>query len=278
MPYRKRGIAVRITYLCVAALCFFIKKIKRNPQSGTIVLCYHGVTKDQRERFARQMHMVESRAIAIKDLNNMQKHVQQVPTICVTFDDAFTNLIPNVIPTINELQIPITIFIATKSIGSFPVWLNGTKHPDSCEMVMTASQILALKKNPLITFGSHTSNHPCLSELPKEKIREELRSSRNTLERILNDQIDTLALPHGDYNKDVLQIAREERYKSIFTLEPVPYCSKANTIFHTIGRFSMSPMAWPLEFFLTINGAYSWLDKWRTYLQICRIFIHKGRF
>lgn len=275
MPYGKRGIAVRITYLFVATLFFIVKKIKGNPHPGTIVLCYHGITDDQRERFAHQMHMVAKRAISIKSLNNIPENDLQFPNICVTFDDAFANLISNVLPAINELQIPITIFITTKSIGSFPAWLNGTKHPDACEMVMTVPQIFALRENPLITFGSHTSSHPRLSQLQKENIREELRSSRNTLEGILSEKIDTLALPHGDFNKEVLQIAMEEGYKNIFTLGPIPYISEPNSLYHTIGRFSMSPMVWPIEFFLTINGAYSWLDKWRFYIQTCRSFIQQ---
>jgi peptidoglycan/xylan/chitin deacetylase (PgdA/CDA1 family) len=273
MTYGKRGITIRITYLFVATLFFIFKKIKRNTHPEAIVLCYHGITDVQRESFARQMHMAAKRAISIKTLNSMQENAQKSLSVCVTFDDAFANLIKNVLPTINKLQIPITIFIATKSIGSFPAWLNGTKHSDACEMVMTASQISALKKNPFITFGSHTSSHPHLSQLQKENIREELRSSRSTLEGILSEQVDTLALPHGDYNKEVLLLAMEEGYKNIFTLEPIPYISEDNSLFHMIGRFSMSPMVWPIEFFLTINGAYSWLGKWRFFIHTCRSFI-----
>ncbi len=273
MPYRKRGIAVRITYLFVATLFFIIKKISRTPQPGTIVLCYHGVKDAEQERFTRQMRMVGKRAIAVKDINNMQEKIHHDQTICITFDDAFANLISNVLPTINELQIPIIVFIATKSIGSIPTWLDRKKHPDSCEMVMSVPQILALKKNPLITFGSHTSIHPRLSELQEEGIREELRSSRNTLKEILNYQITDLALPHGDFSKEVLQIAGEEGYRNIFTLEPVPYTLEAHSNSHKIGRFSMSPTVWPIEFFLTVNGAYSWLNKWRFYIQRCRSVI-----
>jgi peptidoglycan/xylan/chitin deacetylase (PgdA/CDA1 family) len=267
MPYRKRGVTVRIIYLFAAILFFVIQKISRSPQPGTIVLCYHGVKDAERERFARQMRMIRTRAIAIKDLNNRQDKTTNFLTICVTFDDAFDNLISNVLPTINKFQIPITIFIATKSIGIRPVWLAGKQHPDSCEMVMTVPQILTLNENPLITFGSHTSSHPRLSELQNKDIREELSSSRNTLMAILNDPIDNLALPHGDFNKDVLQIANEEGYKNIFTLEPVPYTSEANSFYPTIGRFSMSPMVWAIEFYLTINGAYSWLYTWRSFIQ-----------
>jgi peptidoglycan/xylan/chitin deacetylase (PgdA/CDA1 family) len=267
MPYGKRGIAVRIIYLFVAALFFIIKKIKSNPQSGTIVLCYHGVTDIQRQRFICQMRMVGRRVIATKDLNNMQEYGHQAQTLCITFDDAFANLIPNVLPIINNLQIPITIFFATKSIGSFPTWLNETKHSDSCEMVMTVPQMLALKENPLIAFGSHTVSHPRLSQLQTEEIREELRSSRNTLKGILNIQIEDLALPHGDFNQEVLQIASEEGYKNIFTLEPVPYTPEVHPTSHKIGRFSMSPTVWPIEFYLTINGAYSWLAPWRSFIK-----------
>jgi peptidoglycan/xylan/chitin deacetylase (PgdA/CDA1 family) len=213
------------------------------------------------------MRMIGRRAISTKNLNAIQEDTHRQPTVCVTFDDAFASLVANAFPIINELQIPVTIFIATRSLGSFPIWLNGTKHFDASEKVMSVSQILELKENPLITFGSHTASHLHMSELSAKDIREELSSSRNTLRQILNEHVDSLALPHGSFNKEVLQTAMEEGYKQIFTLEPVPFSSHSQLTPNRIGRFSMSPLVWRVEFFLTINGAYSWLYTWRSFIR-----------
>lgn len=267
MPYGKRGTAVRIIYSLVATLNYIADRISNESQIGTIVLCYHGIKDTEQNKFAQQMRLVKNRALATGDLNSAVGEKTPALSVCVTFDDAYANLLVNALPTIKELQIPITIFVATKSIGSFPSWLRGKKHTDSNEMVMNESQILELKANPLITFGSHTFSHPRLSDLPEMNVREELLSSRNTLEKILKNPVENLALPHGAYNKMVFEIARETGYTKIFTLNPIPFIAVPSSTCQSVGRFSMTPTVWPVEFFLTINGAYSWLNTWRSFIQ-----------
>jgi len=62
-----------------------------------------------------------------------------------------------------------------------------------------------------------------------------------------------------------LRIAEEIGYKRVYTLEPK--LVRTNQEIGTIGRFSMSPDVWPIEFYLTCYGAYSWLFPFRRFLK-----------
>ncbi len=276
--YGKRGLLVRLLYLVTALFFFCISKTIIKKRSNILVLCYHGVKGYQKNKFSRQMQRIKDRTVSINDLSkkSAKEHRKRL-LLCVTFDDAFENLLTNAVPVTKALQIPVTIFIATGSLGCFPAWLQGSSHPDSTEMVMTAEQLLELKKNPLITFGSHTVNHPRLSLLQEKKMREELSVSRDIIQKIFCEPIpiNDIALPHGDYDDRVLRVATEEGYERIYTLEPLIYWSEINANHHLVGRFSMSPDVWPIEFFLTVNGAYSWLYNWRTFVNNVSKLAHR---
>ena len=124
-----------------------------------------------------------------------------------------------------------------------------------------------LKRNPQIAFGSHTMNHARLSQLQNKEIRQELRSSKDLISSIIGYQINELALPYGDYKENVIQIALEEGYQKIYTLEPAIYNSKIKFKSHIVGRFLMSPDVWLIEFYFTIKGAYGWLNYWRSLIK-----------
>ena len=206
---------------------------------------------------------IKNRAISTKYLANKLDNL----SVCITFDDAFANLILNVVPIITEYQVPITIFIPAGNLGSPPEWLKNTDHTDRGEMVMTTIQLANLTDNPLVEFGSHTMNHRRLPELSEEEIRKELCLSRKIIGKITSRHIDAIALPHGAYNENIIQIALEEGYRQIFTLDPDVYIFQNRANIHRIGRYSISPDDWSIEFYLTINGAYSWLSKWRSLIR-----------
>jgi peptidoglycan/xylan/chitin deacetylase (PgdA/CDA1 family) len=71
-----------------------------------------------------------------------------------------------------------------------------------------------------MTFGSHTHNHEVLSKLSAERQHEELKYSREILERELNCRITTLAYPVGGghaFSRSTQEIARRCGYRSAFS-------------------------------------------------------------
>lgn len=259
--YGRKGIFVRLIYLFISLIYYPFRAFDNS--NSIIILCYHGIKNEEKKRFEKQLKIAKSRIVSIKEFFVSQnKHSKALP-ICITFDDALSNLIVNAIPVINDFRLPITVFIPTGSIGKNPKWLKTGRHHDRCEKVMNESEIYALSKNSLITFGSHTVDHPQLSSLAKSGIKKQLNLSQKIIKEIVGYQITELALPHGDYNDEVISIAKEEGYNIIYTLEEEINKISRNNNFLILGRFLVSPKDWIVEYYLTINGAYAWLYYFR---------------
>jgi len=268
--YAQKGLLIRLIYLVLAALWYGVTGTGRRFGRHRLVLCYHGINAAQQDRFKRQMLYLRNHAVP-GEMSMHPPHVRlrQGPVIAMTFDDAFENLIDNAIPVLNEFQIPAIVFAVPGNLGRTPKWAISPDHPESREKVMTAEQLVILDKNPLIRIGSHTMTHPNLATLTSEKIRHELAESKQQIELLLGHPVEDLALPHGAFNETVLQMAHQVGYKRVYTLEPkvMPEVEMQNGV---IGRFSMSPDVWPIEFTLTCAGAYSWLMGVRRTVQFFR--------
>ena len=263
--YGKHGYFVRVAYLVISAVYRMLSVIFGWHRNEILVLCYHGVDASRREAFHFQMRWISGRAtLADAKYGNPYGH-QKLPRIAVTFDDAFQNLLLNAVPSLNEFRIPAVVFAVASNLGDMPRWDISPSHPEAGEKTMTAEQLAALSKNPLVVIGSHTSTHPDLTAIDPKDAREELVASKQCLERILGYTVDSLALPHGAGNESVFSLAREAGYSRIYTLSPEPVRSVSDD--PRTGRFSMSPDVWKAEFRLTCAGAYSWLSGWRTFLR-----------
>jgi peptidoglycan/xylan/chitin deacetylase (PgdA/CDA1 family) len=261
MIYSKHGIIVRSTYLLIACVWYLVTLAGRLRYGKSLFLCYHGISLDQQRQFKWQMSHLASLRRNTPEQNKTLK-------VDVTFDDAFENLLNNALPILEKFQIPAIIFAVPKNLGTTPQWNVAPDHPDYHERVMTAEQIVSLSNHPTIHIGSHTLTHPNLAKLKPQDIKVELLESKIYLKKLLGYNIDNVALPHGSYNQTVLAIAQEVGYKKIYTLDPMLHCNAS--VENIIGRFSMSPDVWKIEFILTCAGAYSWLLPFRFFVKRIR--------
>ena len=70
-----------------------------------------------------------------------------------------------------------------------------------------------------VTVGSHSHTHSELTRLSSDRIREELTASRRFLQEWTGQPVRHFALPSGEYNEEVLRVARESGYSSAWTTE-----------------------------------------------------------
>lgn len=84
--------------------------------------------------------------------------------------------------------------------------------------ILSENQMQEMKESGLITFGSHTVNHPNLDTICESEIQLELTDSKNRLEKILGETIDSIAFPDGAYNDKVKQIAHVAGYDTLFAV------------------------------------------------------------
>lgn len=262
--YAKKGVFVRVVYLLVALLVFSLRRMRSCP-AGVVVLCYHSVSARQRSAFARQMRHVARRA---KPLEEVCAATDGDSSVVVTFDDAFDGLIENAVPEAARLGVPIAIFAVAGCIGDKPTWLCGSAHPDAALTTMSSAQLRELARESGCLIGSHSVSHSRLGDLSLEDVERELVASKSVLEETLGKACDYLALPHGSYRPEVIELAVRSGYKKVLTLDEIALPSRWPA--NTVGRFSVSPDMWMVEFVLTVQGAYAWLYPWRQWLRRIR--------
>lgn len=262
--YAKKGLVVRLVYLLVA-LCSAFSRTLFGSAAGVVVLCFHSVSTRQRPAFERQMQYIQNRAA---NLNQIEGISDNDSLVLVTFDDAFECLLKNVVPVVRDLKIPIGIFAVTENLAKAPAWLAGSGHPDASLPTMSPEQLWQLAKEPEIIIGSHSVSHRRLGDLPVDEVDIELTASKASLEKMLGTRCDYLALPHGSYRPEVIELAQRCGYSKVLTLDEIARPSRWPA--GTVGRFSVSPDMWMIEFVLTVHGAYAWLYAWRNLIRRAR--------
>jgi len=121
--------------------------------------------------------------------------LQKDKTACLslTFDDGYASHYSTVLPLLKEKNYNATFFII----------LNSTAKP-SYTPYMNEEQIQALASQGY-EIGSHSINHPFLTNLSNEEIKKELKESKRQIEEKYNIKVTSFALPYGDYNDEILE-------------------------------------------------------------------------
>ena len=84
--------------------------------------------------------------------------------------------------------------------------------------ILSSEQILKMQQSGLISFGSHTVNHPNLDQIIKDEVELELKNSKSKIENILGKKINTIAFPDGAYNESVKKMTKEAGYTNLFAV------------------------------------------------------------
>lgn len=183
---------------------------------GVPVLYYHSIQKSGENELMMDPKLFRSHlqwlkdngytSLTMEEFYNYIKYNTQVPekSVVITFDDGYIDNYTNAMPIINEFDFDTTIFMVSDFVGN-PNFL-------------TESQLKELEKNK-INIESHTANHLELAKLPKEKQREELQQSKDSLNNLLDEKIEYVAYPYGSYNDDTKNITREIGYKMGFSTD-----------------------------------------------------------
>jgi len=208
------------------------------------VLMYHGiitewtVLPEEREtgaelydvelvKFQQQMeHLSESKHnVSILDDESLTTNTKNT---VLTFDDGEMNSYEHVFPVLKKHGFLAYFFIIAKRVG-----LKGYLGWDELRELHQSGMVI----------GSHGFSHEILTSLLDTQIEEELRASKKYLERNLEITIDTLSIPRGFCDDNVIQKAYDVGYKRIFIsdrprqLQSDCYSRVAVKTSWTLGRF-----------------------------------------
>lgn len=154
--------------------------------------------------FTQQMKYLRDNEYQVVLLDDYVNHKEELAdnALIITYDDGHITNYTVAFPILQEFGIKAAFFITIKNMNA----AEGLK----------ADQLREMAKYGM-SIQSHTMTHPFLSDLPSQKIREELWESKKILEDELSQPVDYLALPGGRYNSKVREIAIEVGYKAICT-------------------------------------------------------------
>jgi peptidoglycan/xylan/chitin deacetylase (PgdA/CDA1 family) len=233
----------------------FCRLIGRPLPARCVVLAYHSVPAEQRGLFVQQMEML------LRQAKIVHADVEALPEqgghyVAITFDDGYDDIVENALPELSKRGMPSTVFIITELLGCKRNWEHRGGE-DTSEVRLMSSERLQQLPSDLVRIGSHTMSHAFLPKLEPGKLQEELAGSRVKLEKLLNREVKTFALPYGAYNDTVLNSCREAGYERVFTGLPVFAFGQPREFL--TGRAVIGLTDWPIELRLKAAGAYRWL-------------------
>lgn len=220
-----------------------------------VVITYHPVKTADAARFEKQMSMLLNAGRPIS-LNGNLSSLSCGCNIAVTFDDAYQSVLQNALPVLQAKNIPATIFVPTGCLGEKPAWIRDSGHAYVNETVVTAEQLKALSAD-LTTIGSHTVSHINLNHSDEDTVRREIADSKNTLELLLHKEVTLFAAPYATLNEKHAELFRQAGYQRVFL--NIPTFPATKTDLYILGRTSVEPTDWLVEYRLKLLGAYQWL-------------------
>jgi peptidoglycan/xylan/chitin deacetylase (PgdA/CDA1 family) len=169
------------------------------PNRGTGAELYY-ITLDN---FKAQMKWLKDNGYAPTLFDNTKNLLEPKPVI-ITFDDGEMNNFQDALPVLNKFGWKAYFFIIIKRIGE--------------EGYMGWKELKELHKAGMV-IGSHGLTHEILTNLLDSQMEEELRASKQNLERNLGIAIDTISIPRGFCNDKIIETAYRLGYKTIFISE-----------------------------------------------------------
>ena len=245
----------------VAATSPKITKPVVDQTAQTLIFCYHRLVDKVRypgteitpAAFEAQMKELKDKGITVismQDLLAWKRGEKNIPPRCavVTFDDGWKSQYEVAWPIMKKFGYPLTLFIYTEGVrgGS----LGGGE-------AITWEQLADMRDNG-VDIEAHTATHQDLREghavtviepggkrtrkkltgADYEKwVHNEVVGCKELLEQRLGVKVNCFAVPFGNYNEHVKELARNAGYEAMFTVygQPITFTSPMDAL----GRYAI---------------------------------------
>lgn len=221
-------------------------------QEVILSLYTHNPNKRYFEKCILWLQKKGFRFISMNDLLKISSGDLPFPcgAVIITVDDGWKENKQNVIAISRKYNIPITIFVSTDPVlTGNPYWWSSIEKANHLGLIdhtvadlkkmsndqrlmivkdmqslikqnreaFTEEELLKVSKNKLVTIGSHTVNHPILTNCTDAQSLVEISDSKNILSNLLEKEIDTFSYPNGDFTDREINYLRLAGYKLGFT-------------------------------------------------------------
>ncbi|MGB0100759.1 MAG: polysaccharide deacetylase family protein [Nocardioides sp.] len=139
--------------------------------------------------------------------------------VALTFDDGYASVIETAWPVLRERGLPATLFAVTDYLSGDLrfAWDQGEPEHDRHRLARAEDLVAAAEEG--LDIGSHTVTHPWLPGLDRDRVKQELVESRDTLEDLLGRPVTSLAYPTGGWTPAVRAVAAEAGYRTAITVD-----------------------------------------------------------
>ena len=182
------------------------------------IIMYHSVNPRVEDRltvsaktFERQMAFLKRNhynVLSLQELVNLIKEKKKIPhhTIAITIDDGYKDNYDYAFPILKKYNLPAAIFIIINEVG----WPNR----------LNWNEIKIMDEGGIITFGSHTLDHPYLPDVESyEELKRQIFDSKKILEEKLGEKVNMFCYPTGGFNARVRQLVIDAGYKAAVALK-----------------------------------------------------------
>lgn len=204
--------------------------------------------------------------------------------VVITFDDGHISNY-DLLPVIQKLHIPVTIFLCSSIVGTHRhFWfrhneelktqiealkkLSNEQRLDTLKQygftqeqeysdtqALTNGQLEEMK--PWVDFQSHTCFHPILPQCDLATAQKEIAESKQQLETNHGLHIHAISYPNGDYSQRDIQLAKEAGFDCGITVD-AGYNDLNSDLFR-LKRFSVNDAKTTTELMVKASGCYALL-------------------
>ena len=138
--------------------------------------------------------------------------------VVLTFDDGYSDNLQNALPVLRELGFTAAVFPVLDLQRRSTWWgeMAAVHAP-----LLTAREMRSMEAAG-IEFGSHSVNHPRLTQLGETQLLDELNRSREVLAGIVEHPLPVLAYPYGDVDRRVKDAVRRAGYSAALAVNTGP--------------------------------------------------------
>src|SRR6184192_275708 len=253
--------AAAIAAAPVAAASPKITKPVVDQTAQTLIFCYHRLVDKIRypgteitpAAFEAQMKELKDKGITVismQDLLAWKRGEKNIPPRCavISFDDGWKTQYEVAWPIMKKFGYPLTLFIYTEGVrggslggGEAITWEQLADLRDNGVDIQAHSathQDLREGHNiTLITGGGKRTRTKLTGPQYEQWMQNEVVGSKQLLEQRLGIKVNCFAVPFGNYNEHVKEIARNSGYEAMFTVygQPITFTSPMDSI----GRYAI---------------------------------------
>jgi peptidoglycan/xylan/chitin deacetylase (PgdA/CDA1 family) len=202
-----------------------LARLIRNRRS--VILCYHGVGRTdirldpgflriRTDVFRTQLDLLLDAGfefLTVVELARRAAGREPPPGLAaLTFDDGMDDNHEVVLPLLNELGVPATVYVTTGLIGKPNPWLAR----EAGARMMTHAELADLAAAGF-EIGAHSVTHSDLSALDYDACVREMSDSRAALEESLQTKVQTFAYPYCRYGPAAIAAVRACGYSAAVT-------------------------------------------------------------